>query len=198
MTDQSLHNQNELFDQLARGDEHAFTHIFLHYNRRLYPYILKKVKSPELAEEMVQDIFCKLWMHRDYLLGIENPEGYLYRIASNTILDHFRKMVQEYRMMKKLAEQELPVEEETEELNLRETKRILQEGIIQLSGQRKLIFTLRQQGLSYEEIALQLGLSANTVRNHLIAANKFIRNYLVHRGIAPALIIPLANFFYNH
>jgi RNA polymerase sigma-70 factor, Bacteroides expansion family 1 len=196
VTRQSLHNQNELFLQLARGDEHAFTQIFLHYNRRLYPYILKKIKSPELAEEMVQEIFCKLWMHRDYLLGIENPEGYLYRIASNTILDHFRKMVQEYRMMKKLAEQEMPLtEEEEESINFRETRKILQEGIIQLSGQRKLIFTLRQQGLSYEEIAGQLGLSANTVRNHLIAANKFIRNYLVQRGIAPALIIPLANFF---
>ena len=87
-----LINETELFAQLAAGDERAFETIYHHYNKRLAPFVEKMVRSPELAEEIVQDIFVQLWVNRHLLHNISHPTSYLFNIATNKTLDYIKKI----------------------------------------------------------------------------------------------------------
>ena len=186
-----LHNERELFSQLSLGDETAFTRIFHFYSRRLYPWLLKKTKEPAAAEEIIQDTFLKLWVNRERLGGIENREGYIYKIAANLILDHFRKLAMEHKILNRFQQSKSNTVEASTQgtIDLRETQKIIDQAVYQLPQQRKLIYSMRQNGMSYDEIAAQLGLSANTVRNQLISAGKFIRGYLMENGISSLALI---------
>ncbi len=172
-----------LFHQLAEGDHTAFTELFYYYNARLYPFVLKKVKQPAIAEELVQDIFLKLWTNREGMAGMDNPEGYLYRMAANRVLDYFKKMAREAKLTVQAGE----VKSENtilSAIDLRQVEQAVADAVRRLPGQRQRIYQLREQGLSYAEIAEMLGLSANTVKNQLVEASRFIRHYLRQRGIS--------------
>jgi RNA polymerase sigma-70 factor (family 1) len=186
-----LHNEPELFSQLSQGDENAFTSIFHFYSRRLYPWLLKKTKDAEAAEEIMQDTFLKVWVNRDRLAGIDNPEGYIYKIAANLMLDHFRKLEMEHKILNRFQTVKANTTDASAQgiIDLRETQKIIDQAVYRLPQQRKLIYTMRQDGMSYDEIAAKLGLSANTVRNQLISAGKFIRGYLLENGISSLALI---------
>ncbi len=119
-------------------------------------------------------------MNRDRLAGIDNPEGYIYKIAANLTLDHFRKLEMEHKILNRLQTVKVNTADASAQsvIDLRETQKIIDQAVHRLPQQRKLIYTMRQNGMSYDEIAAKLGLSANTVRNQLISAGKFIRGYL--------------------
>lgn len=186
-----LHNQRELFNQLSLGDAEAFTTIFHYYSRRLYPWLLKKTKDAEAAEEIMQDSFLKIWVNRERLAGMENPEGYIYKIAANVTLDHFRKLEVEHKVLNRYRTGNVNSVDASAQgiIDMRETQKVIDQAVYRLPQQRKLIYTMRQHGMSYDEIAAQLGLSVNTVRNQLIAAGKFIRGYLKENGISSLALI---------
>ena len=187
----SLPEHKELFHQVSRGDENAFATLFHHYSRQLYPFVLKKVKSEIMAEEIVQEVFLKLWLNRQKMEGMENPEGYLYRMTANLVLDHFSLMAHEQSIRKYAGiNPDQAIDTTTEEgLRFKEARNWLKMAIKQLPPQRKVIYELRQQGYSYEEIGSHLKLSVNTVKNQLISANRFIRDYLLSKGISPVLVL---------
>jgi RNA polymerase sigma-70 factor (ECF subfamily) len=186
-----LHNERELFNQLSLGDENAFTSIFHFYSRRLYPWLLKKTKEAEVAEEIMQDTFLRVWVNRERLAGMENPEGYIYKIAANLTLDHFRKLEMEHKILNRFQNRKANAVDASAQgvIDLRETQKIIDQAVHRLPAQRKLIYTMRQEGMSYDEIAAKLGLSSNTVRNQLISAGKFIRGYLLENGISSLALI---------
>lgn len=177
-----------MFLRIAGGDAHAFEEAFYEYSDRLYTLLLDKIKQPAVAEEIVQDVFLKVWINRDRLASIDNPGGYIYRIAANLVLDYFRDQAAEIRM-KKFSAVAAAAYSPQAGLDSRETQQLINEAVQQLPGQRKLIFELRLQGFSYQEIADQLGLSVHTIRNQIIAGAKFVRVYLVQRGIGPVIIL---------
>jgi len=186
-----LHNERELFSQLAQGDENAFTGIFHFYSRKLYPWLLKKTREAEVAEEIMQDTFLKVWVNRERLAGMDNPEGYIYKIAANLTLDHFRKLAMEHKILNRFQNGNANAVDVSPQgvIDFKETQKIIDQAVHQLPDQRKRIYTMRQEGMSYQEIAAALGISANTVKNQLIIAGKFIRGYLVENGISTLAII---------
>lgn len=186
-----LHNERELFNQLSLGDEDAFTEIFHFYSRRLSPWLLKKTKDAEAAEEIMQDIFLKIWINRDRLANIENPEGYIYKVAANLMLDHFRKLATEHKILNRFQNGKSNAVDASSQgvIDLRETQKLIEQAVQLLPDQRKRIYTMRQEGMSYQEIADELQLSINTVKNQLIAAGKSIRGHLVQNGISTLAII---------
>lgn len=186
-----LHNERELFSQLSLDDAEAFTTIFHFYSRKLYPWLLKKTKEAAVAEEIMQDTFLKIWINRHRLAGIENPEGYIYKIAANLTLDHFRKLEMEHKILNRFQNSQAnPVDASAQGvIDLKETQKIIDQAVFRLPQQRKLIYTMRQDGMSYDEIAASLGISANTVRNQLISAGKFIRSFLMENGISSLALI---------
>jgi RNA polymerase sigma-70 factor (ECF subfamily) len=191
LTTEPLHNENELFQRIANGDEDAFAKIFFHYTSIIHPFVLNKVKSQAAAEEIVQDVFLKLWTKREMLRTLESPASYLMRIATNRTLDHLRRKAVEYRVLQKEGWTEDKASTENE-FSFKEAKRILDEAIAAMPAQRRTIYLLQQEGYSYDEIAAQLNISNHTVRNHIALASKYLKDYLKSHGLSIFVIMLLA------
>lgn len=179
------------FLKIAQGDEAAFTQAFYHYNKRIYPYLLKKLHSKDLAREMVQDVFLKLWLVRDKLYDISNPEPYLFRMVANQLQDFYRKAGHEYKMKTAWTKKEGEQQIAEPEVWHSETKRLLHEAVHELPPERKKVYQLRTEGHSYEEIADILGVSIHTVRNQLASATKAIKEILRSKGLSAVISIIL-------
>ncbi len=168
-----------LLNRVAEGDEQAFQAVFEQYKERFYVSAFKMTHSEDRAQEIVQEVFVSIWVKRKLIALAEEPENYLYTILRNSIYAHFRKIVQERRQKMKA-----PLEEVTEDsvetlLIEKEERSILDSVISRLPPQQKLVYQLaKQDGMSREEIARQLNISPNTVRNHLSAAIDSLRALL--------------------
>jgi len=175
-----LPDESTLFTQIAHGDEKAFAEIFYHYSKRIYPFVLKKTKSETTAEEIVQEIFIKLWTNRENLSHIENYESYIFTIAANKVYKYFRKIAGEERLLKALWNRVNELCYTTEEIiELKESEELINKAIEQLPPQRKKIYQLsRHQGLSHAQIAEQLSISPSTVNNQLTEALRYIKQHL--------------------
>jgi len=181
----STHTDSELFKLVAQSEETAFSEIFRRYDKLIYPFVLKMIKTESVAEELTQEIFIKLWFNRQKLKDVSNPSSYLFSIAANHTLDHIRKKLNERRMLNHLSEKlKGDSSNNTEESMLfRDCEALIEKALTGLPPQQKKIYTLsRQHGLKNEEIANQLSLSPNTVRNHLSDALKSIRTYMEKKG----------------
>lgn len=173
--------------------EIAFRAIFDAYKNRLFGYVLAISHSHYTAEEITQEIFLKLWLCRDMLDRIDNLEHYIFTIARNKTLNHLRKAATDSRIMDELQLKMLPPANNVEENSLlAEGERLVHEAIDLLSPRRRLVYQLsRRQGLNHEQIASQLQLSNNTVKNHIVEALAFIRHYLERHGAISLLLFSL-------
>jgi RNA polymerase sigma-70 factor (family 1) len=168
----------------------AFKRLFDSYKNRIYGYVLAIAHSPYAAEEITQEIFIKLWLCRDILHEVENLDGYIFTIARNRTLNHLRKAAYDTRLLRELQELVKPEHNNVEERTMvAEYDRLVRDAILLLSPQRRLVYQLsRDGGLNHEEIAEQLHLSRNTVKNHLVEALRFIRSYLGRHGSLVAIL----------
>lgn len=194
-------NERELLNRISQGDEAAFTEIFHHFSQRIWLFVLKKTKSETIAEEIVQEVFLKLWVKKETATDIDNFSSFLYSMAINKMYDYFKKVAGDSKKLESLWQQvqqsavSNPVEET---IDFRESMEIVNQAIEQLPPQRKKIYLLnRMEGLSYEEIAQQLNISKSTVSNQLVEATKFIREYVKGAGGATILFLILNTKFYH-
>ena len=169
-----------LLKLVSQDNEEAFRRIFDHYKAPFYATALKITHAAGTAEEIVQEVFVKLWVKRKLAARAKNPEGYIFTILHNCIYAHFRKLAQERQLRSKARLSEEESESPIESLLLeKEHRGIIEKVISRLPPQQKIIYKLaKQEGMSREEIARQLNLSPNTVRNHLAAAVVHLRNSL--------------------
>jgi RNA polymerase sigma-70 factor (ECF subfamily) len=179
LPDCSLYDEKALLSEIARGDERAFKKLFDLYKGRFYSVVLKMTRSDEVAEDIVQDVFMNIWNKRERLVDIDNPSSYFFTAVYRRVYHHYRKIAQE----KKLLQVVPPVKESvntTDEIVLaRESNKLISQAISKLPPQQQRVFKLsKQEGLSREDVARQLQISPNTVKNHLADALKFIRTFL--------------------
>jgi RNA polymerase sigma-70 factor (family 1) len=177
----------------AQCDENddAFRRLFDGYKNRLYGYVLAIAHSPYAAEEITQEIFIKLWLCRDILHQVDNLDGYIFTIARNKTLNYLRKAANDQRLLRELQAFAVPENNNVEERTLAgEYDRLIGDALTFLSPQRRLVYQLsRDKGLNHEEIAHHLHLSRNTVKNHMVEALRFIRQYLGRHGSTLGLIL---------
>lgn len=169
-----------LLKQVAGGDEQAFRLIFDYYKEIFYSVAFKMTRSQNISEEIIQEVFVTLWEKRKLIAGANRPDSYVFTILHNSIYAHFRKLAHERQFKLKL---ELQIENSENSIETRldeKENRIILENIInQLPLQQKLVYKLaKQEKLSRHEIARQLNISPNTVRNHLSSAIENLRNSL--------------------
>jgi RNA polymerase sigma-70 factor (family 1) len=183
LSEATLHKEKELFTRIAAGDEAAFGELFHAYNRSLLPFIIKLTGSSETAKEVVQDIFLSLWQQREKLRGVENPRGWIIRIASNMSVNYLRKQALNGKLLNKLKTS-LPVQPTAEnEITAKELAALVQQVVGNLPpGQRKIYELSREQGMSIPEIAESLHVSPSTVKNQLVSALRSIRE-AISKGI---------------
>lgn len=184
-------DEKALFEEVAKGDRDAFRQLFHHYNRLLQPFVRRLTGSPPAAEEVLQEVFLRLWLHRDRLTTIDNPKAYIIRIVNNEAISYLRAQARDNRLraiVDELAVEEVPSPEQV--IFYRETEMRLNEAIERLPQACKKIYRMsREQYMRIPEIASALDLSHSTVKNQLVKALKTIRLHLA--GMTPAIIFLL-------
>ena len=172
--------EKELLRQVAAGDELAFQSLFNAWRDKLYFYIFRITNSQENAEDVVQEVFFKLWVKRCALTEVDNFSAYLYRMAHNHAISGIRRMAQETVILSELRRDSMASGLPADEALLRkQVEERLKEIADALPKQQKLVYTLsREQGLKQEDIAGQLNISVSTVQNHMTQALRTIRQEL--------------------
>ncbi len=186
-------NDNELLYQVAAGNELAFKTLFDTYRSRLFFYISRFVKSETVAEELVMDVFMKIWVGRELVVQIENFDAFLFRIAHNKSIDFLRSAAKDHRLKELLFEkiQAASAEKADTFVLVHEYEEKIREAISLLPPQRRKIYLLsREQDCTHDQIAEQLNISKSTVNNQLVEAQRFIRNFLSkHIELATVILI---------
>lgn len=188
------YTDHDLFRLIAQDDQAAFSEIFRRYDKRIYPFVLKMIRTPTQAEEITHEIFIKIWKHRDKLPAIDQPEAYILTIAARHTLDQIKKRLNENKMLQGLSASKENSHNDTEEkLLLRDRAALVQQAVHQLPPQQRSVYELsRHEGMTYEQIAAQLQISPNTVRNHLVKALRFIRDYMREQDELPVTLLAAA------
>jgi RNA polymerase sigma-70 factor (family 1) len=189
-----LFNEHKLLQEIAQGDQRAFTILFDHYQKYVFGFGLRLTCSEELAEEIVQDIFLKIWFGRDKLGTIDSIGAYLNRLVRNHAFNLLRQAASHAKANKQIGLALSELDNSTQyNLDYRETNRILDEAIGLLPAQQKKIYSLcQQQGLKYEEAAQELNLSPATVHYHMkLALNAIREHFKKHALNYPALLLLL-------
>lgn len=172
-----LYDFKEYFQRIANNDEKAFATIFDLFKKKVFAVAFKMLKSETEAEEIVQEAFLSLWRSRTQLSGVENPEGYLFKITYHTIYAHLKKTSRKQELLDGIIINIAYKQNTTQDMvAANETSRLIYEAVQKLPPQQRTVFELAKlNDLSYAEIADKLGLSRNTVKNHLVQAMKTIR-----------------------
>ena len=194
-------DEKDLLSKIALKDEVAFRIIFDRYQRRIYTFSLKLLKSNDLAEEIVQESFLKLWLVGESLNKISNLEGYLVMIARNRIIDQIRLNEQQTRLITKHEQRWAEEHNETEEqILLRDARSLIDQTLQSLPRQQRQVYQLcHLEGLKYEEAAERLHISPLTVKSHMQQALRTLRERLgPHTDLAVIVIIHSLSYTLLH
>lgn len=185
----STHTEKDLQQRSMSGDQAAFAEIFQLYKFKLYGFTLRLTGSPETAEDVVQNVFLKLWQDRHLLGEIDNLGGYIYRMAQNQVINGWKRMAKETILIRRLLTGQPDFSPSTPETELayKEMERSFRQAIDKLPAQQKKVFLLsREEGLKYDEIAQRLQISPGTVKNHMIQLLRTLREQLENNLHSPA------------
>ena len=171
---------NELSDWvlgIVAGETRSFRHLYDYFHRDLFRFAQHIVKSEQLAEDIVHDVFVRVWENRLKLDNSLSIKSFLFTICRNLSLNVLEKAATEARIHDEILRyfSELPVEVPLTD----DYEKIAQEALTQLPPQRRQVFELAKiEGLSYQQIAQKLNISPGTVSDHIVKANRFLREYV--------------------
>lgn len=170
----------QLLFSLKKGDRTAFRAIFDLYQNRVYHFVHSLTKSDYITEEIVQEVFIKIWTKRETLEPGLSFEAFLFTIARNLTYNHLRSIANQRSLKEEFWKNVSHLNKQTEDTLLLAEYETLVEDILQnIPTQKRSIFILsRQQGKSNQEIAELLGISPKTVKNHLWATLQIIKRQL--------------------
>lgn len=191
-------DEHVVLEHLRQGEQKAFLILYDRYHSLVYSWVIKLVKVPELSEDVVQEVFIKIWEIRERIKPELSFPAFLYKVSRN----------QAFALLKKIASDELlrakvmteigqKVESAENRLLWQQYELMFHKAVDQLPMQRQKVFKLcRYEGMSYEEVASKLGISKNTVKEHMVMAVKNIKEYFeLHGEMSLLLVFLLSNRF---
>lgn len=190
---QSNYEESKLLALLAQDSEYAFQLIYDQHRNRIYKTAIKYLKSPIFAQDVVQDVFLKLWFERKNIKPHQPIEAWLYTVGKNNIINRLKKIGNEWKAMTILPQLAPPSPNTTQNtVEDRENTVMLNKAVAAMSKQQRLVFELaRKEQLTYVEIGEKLALSPLTVKTHMARALQHIKLFLKKQG---ALLVLLAQF----
>lgn len=172
--------------QLRRGSYRAFEWIYHRYKTRLAASMLRLLKSPDLVDDLLQELFVRLWEHRKSINPHQSIKAYLFRIAENLVYDAFRRLSKDKRLQDRLFRAMEGVEANIEEqLLVQEAREVIEAAIAMLPPKRRKVFMLcKMESKSYEEVSSLLNISPSTINDHIYKANQFLKQHLADQTIS--------------
>lgn len=173
----STYTDQELTASLKGGDERAYTEIYTRYWPLLFRHSLKMLHDEDQAMDVFQDIFTSLWFNREVLDFNTSLSGYLYVSARNSTVNVIKKNKLQFNYMESLQDYINQGSYVTDEaVRFKELAAEIEAEIAKLPPKMREIFELRRTaGLSYKQIAVQLGISDETVKTQVSRALKVLR-----------------------
>ncbi|CAL1519481.1 RNA polymerase sigma-70 factor [Chitinophaga sp. MM2321] len=181
-----------LLKQTAEGDERAFEQLFRAYHQELGAYVLRVTKSVALAEEVVQEVFIKIWTKRTQLQEVNNFRSYLFIASRNHTYNVLRQQAREAMKQQTWASDTAQGSDHAAGEDMERYYTLIEEAVKKLPPQQQKVWLLsRREGLKHEEIASRLLLSRETVKRHISLAIGAITRYVqAHAGkMIPVFVI---------
>jgi RNA polymerase sigma-70 factor, ECF subfamily len=190
---QNLKNIKELVIQLGNNDKKALDMLYNFYYPRLYSFAKGFLKVEDDINDILQDVFIKLWENRKNIKNVETFNAWIFTITKNTVISYFRekiKLTEFESRVREMATTEGYLTDTTAEYE--DIKEKVGQLIEKLPDKRKQIFKLsREQGLSNKEIASEVGISVKTVEDHIMQAIRFLKDNLKALDIITLLYLAL-------
>lgn len=183
-------DEKALLIQLRNGDHQAFEQLYHHYKRRIAGHLLTMFKDEELAQDIAQDTFIKVWENRAQIDEDKSFKAYLFTIATNNAYTLFQRIGKDekarlgFQLLRQHATDYVDAY-----IARKEHQELLESLLAQLPEKQREVFRLfKIDGYSYAEISERLGISSNTINTHLKRATACLRELLLRR---PDLLLAL-------
>ena len=178
-----------LIDKLKQGDRPTFEHVFRTYYVPMCSYANRYLSDKSASEEVVQDLFCKIWFRRSELVINTSLKNYLLRATINHALNTVKRKEVDRKYVDYIGFKVEEAYSDTDDLVQQELQRRISQGISSLPERRREIFEMsRFEGLRYEEIADRMKIKVKTVESQMVKALEFLRKYL-HEYVTPIVLI---------
>ena len=179
------YDEKRLLLLISQDSNYAFQFIYDLHKDNIYRVAIMILNSPILAEEVVQDVFLKLWFERKNLTELQSLENWLFIVARNHCLKQFRKIAAEWKRIDdyRVVEDSLFEEHPENGIDKNIYHNLHENAIATLTEHQKKVYELvKLQNLSHHEVASKLKISPLTVNKHLVRALKQIRKYIKESG----------------
>lgn len=172
-----LHTEKELVKKLSEGDSFAYEVLFYKYRNKVKGFAVKLVPSQVDPEEIVQEVFVRVWLKKETVNPEKDFQSYLFSIAKHLVLDHLKSAVnRKLYFVGEHFQHDLLVDDGSDTPLTEDVEEKLQNLIEEIPERRREIFRLsRFEGLSYKQIAERLNISENTVDSQIRNALNFLR-----------------------
>jgi len=193
---EATYNERELLRQISDGDRAIFKTLYTTYYGDVQRYISLFEPTGNSLDELTQDVFVRIWEKRSYLESVDSFKGYLFMVTRNVVFNYLRGLKVQQKV-KELSEVEGSGRNELEEqLLFKQYYQIALEAIEKLPpGRRKVLKMSVDDGLTLDEIALELNISRAGVKKQLYAATAFVRQYLQEHGELTLLLFVFLSLF---
>jgi RNA polymerase sigma-19 factor, ECF subfamily len=176
LTALSKYEEERLLLSVAAGDEQAFSQVYHHFHPSLYPYVLKFVKVPQLAEDIVQDIFLKIWEARQQLPHVKNFPGFLFSVARNHTLNILHSIARSNNALPAMIRY-FQEQRSDDEVLSNDYRKFVENALKAISPRSREIFRkCREQAMTYEEVAVEMEISRNAVKKHMVRAIRILKD----------------------
>lgn len=177
-------SDNDLLMRIREGDRHAFRELYLLYTPVLYSFIKSLCNDEALCEDIVQEVFIKLWDNREKAIDIQQVKPYLLKAAKNRFLNELRKQHNERSFINNSRYNGIDTDTPEQQLTFKEGMRLGDEALSWLSPKKRIIVALStREDLSLDEISLRVGSSKNVVKKLLYQGLATIRKYEIIKYI---------------
>ncbi|NGM63585.1 sigma-70 family RNA polymerase sigma factor [Sphingobacterium sp. SGG-5] len=183
------YDESEIFALIKEGDAAAFEKIYNTYSQRLSIKLVQILKSEDLAQDVLQDVFIKVWEMRAEIKPELSFSSFLYKIATNMSYNVYRRALKEQLILKQNVQSE-SYDHVEQQLREKECHELIQQALNNLTVRQREVYTLhKMEGLSYKEIEVRLQIGKSAINHHIQEANKHLRFFLKPYGILLAIFL---------